>query len=373
MNVLLINLILHTAENGIIPHYPSNSDCMIYNMARGFVAQGHSVTILASEEFKPKEEENYPFQILYFPSLLPSILKPALLPWPKHLGRWLKKYGQNYDAVITSETFSLGTLIASFHIPHNKLLIWHEMDSLQAAFKKIPAKIWHKIIVPLKLQDIRVVARSADARNFISQYMHNVSNIIVDHGIDSEKFRPSNSPKKRRLVVVSQLVPRKRIDKTIRTFAELLSLPEYADFKLDIVGDGISRNELLSLSKELGVAEQVIFHGRLSHNDFAPISKDAMALLVNTEKDLNMVSIPESIVSGTPILTNNVPTSATFINNEGTGIAKDNWGVVELRQIIDNNERYVENCLRIRPQLLNTNCASTLLSLVPDIEDATNH
>ncbi len=360
MNVLIINLILHTAEKGVIPRYHSNSDCMIYNMARGFVASGHKVTILASEEFRPLEPENNPFDIIYFPSVLPKLFRPDLLPLPKGLMKWLRNHHEEYEKVITSETFSFGTLAAARVCP-GKTVIWQEMASLQKAFKKIPSRFWYNVVAPLTMSQIPVIARSETARKFILKYMRNVSERIVDHGIDGDIFHPSLGPKKKSFIVISRLVRGKRIDLTIEKFARFIAIPGYEDYHLDIVGDGDERENLEQLTEQLGIGKNVTFHGRLPHSGFSSLSADSMAFLVNTQNDLNMVSIPESIVSGTPIVTNTVPTCIPFLIKEGVGIAKDNWDEKDLLYVVQHNSEFVENCKRVRPSLLNTGCAQSLI------------
>lgn len=360
MNILIINLILHTAEKGVIPKHRSNADCMIYNMARGFVDLGHKVTLIASEEYRPSAGENNPFEVVYFPSVMPGLFRPDLLPYPKGFKRWLRHHRDQYDKVISSETFSFGTLAAAEECPE-KLVIWQEMASLQRAFRKIPARIWYGIVAKIKMSGVRVIPRSERSRDFISRYMGNVSEVIVDHGVNGEIFHPSDTGKQRRLVVISQLIKRKRIDTIIKKFSDFIKLPGYGDFHLDIVGDGPERWNLENEVRKLGIESNVKFHGRLRHIEFAPISAGAMAFLVNTENDLNMVSIPEAITCGTPIVTNTVPTCTPFLIKEGLGIAKDNWDEEDLRYIVEHNKEFVENCLRVRPTLLNTGCAKALL------------
>ena len=51
MNVLIINPILFTADNDIIPKVKSIKDSMIYNFALGFKQNGHQVTLYAAEDY----------------------------------------------------------------------------------------------------------------------------------------------------------------------------------------------------------------------------------------------------------------------------------------------------------------------------------
>ena len=90
MNILIINPILSTSEKGVITRRKSIKDCMICNFAQGFVNARHSVTILASEEFRPLQPETYDYQVLFFPSRLTKIFKPDLIPFPVGMRKWMK-------------------------------------------------------------------------------------------------------------------------------------------------------------------------------------------------------------------------------------------------------------------------------------------
>lgn len=79
--------------------------------------------------------------------------------------------------------------------------------------------------------------------------------------------------------------------------------------------------------------------------------------------DLNMVSIPESIVSGTPVVMNTMPTSASFVNDNHLGIAKDNWDEHTLIQLISDYESYHEACVKARFGLTNVGCAKKMISI----------
>ena len=103
MNILIINCILCTAEKGVIPKRKSIKDTMICNYAMGFIANGDNVTILASEEFQPTDNETYPFDVVYFKSWLPCLFKPHLLPWPMGMRTFIRENVGKFDVVITSE------------------------------------------------------------------------------------------------------------------------------------------------------------------------------------------------------------------------------------------------------------------------------
>ena len=361
MRVLLINCILSTAEHGIIKRKETIIDCMISNFARGFVETGHQVTLLASEEFRPtRQDEQLPFEVVYFPSLMPRLFKPSLLPWPRGMRSWLKRHASDYELVIASETFQISSLIASRICP-DKLLIWQEMDRHQRLLFQLPSKFWHRVVVPLMMRHVTVVPRSEPARAFIGHYSNRVSDVIVDHGTDAHTLYPSDEHDKA-FIVVSQLVERKRVDSIITKFARLMAHPGYEDYRLDIIGDGDQRQELEQLASRLGVKDQVIFHGFQPHWRLAEPLRRSLALLVDTSNDLNMVTIAEAITSGTPVVTNTKPSTAPFIASHGLGIVRDGWDENDLIRVINDYDRMHAACVREGKELTNVACARKMIA-----------
>ncbi len=363
MKIVLLNLILHTAEKGVIPRHASNHDCMIYNMARGFVANGHTVTIIASEEYRPLSVETNLFEVIYLPSFAKRVFRPDLLPLPKRLYNYLKRNRQEIDLVISSEVFSVASLIASL-VLQEKLMIWHELSAHQKFMFKFPSRLWYNVVARMFMKNIPVTARSEAARLFISRYMLNVADQIVDHGANSEIFNPSpdNKPEKR-FIVISQLIERKRIDKIIYKFSNFISDPGNDDYTLDIVGRGPKEDELRTIISNLGISRNVNLHGFMTHEKLAVLSSNSLALLVFTERDLNMVSIPESIVAGTPVLTNSVPCTASFISKHKLGIVDDEWGSSELEEMSRRYDEFHANCIAIRDELTEKGCAKKLVDI----------
>lgn len=363
MKILIINCILSTAEHGVIQRKASIGDCMISNFARGFIELGHSVTLLASQEFRPTgANEGLPFEVIYFPSRLPQVFKPSLLPWPAGMRRWLKRHAGDYGLVITSESFQLASLIAARTCPE-RLLIWQEMDRHQRFLFRLPSRLWHHVVFPLLMRHVTVVARSQPAQRFMSRYSHHVSDIIVDHGTDAHTLYPTDEVDQA-FIVVSQLVKRKNVDKIITKFSRLVHQAPYSGYRLDIVGDGDQKAELQRVATALGVADKVRFAGFLPHQQLAGPLRRAMALLVDTSSDLNMVTIAEAITSGTPVVTNTKPSTASFIASRGLGIVNDNWNEQSLIDVINNYDRLHQACVAARDELTNVACARKMLQAI---------
>ena len=227
---------------------------------------------------------------------------------------------------------------------------------------KVPSRLWYNVVVRCAMRHSLVVPRSTAAAEFVSNYAARVSDTIVDHGANAQLLYPDDSPTDS-FIVLSRLVPGKRIDTIINKFAALVAMPQYAHYRLHIVGDGDSAANIKQQAINAGLQEKVIFHGFMRHHEVAPLLRGARAMLVNTAMDLNMVSIPEAIVSGTPVITNTLPATAQFIVEHGLGIARNNWDTTDLVDIINHYDRYHAACVAVRDTLTNVGCAARMVNI----------
>lgn len=348
MKVLIVNAILYTNEDKIVRKVNSIKDCMICDLCRAFVNKGHEVTLIAAEEYKPLNEEEYPFEIVWFKSYFKQIFTANKIPCNIGIEKYLKE--NTFDLVISSEVFSLDTLLVAKTCPQ-KLIIWQEMAFHQKMARQMASKFWHNVIVKIFYKNVKVIARTDKAREFISKYCSNVSDRIIQHGIDLKKFN-FEKHKNKTFIVSSQLIDRKRIDLIIKTFGDFIQQIN-GDYTLLIAGEGEKRIELEKLTHSLGLDKKVIFLGKLPHKELIEYLSKAKAMLIYTKKDNSMISIAESIAVGTPVITTNIPDNAKYIRENKLGIVSDCWGVKDLESVINNNSEYVNNCREYRHQLDN--------------------
>ena len=363
MKLLIVNPILFTSEKYVIPEIRTIKETMIYSMCMGFVTNGHQVTLAAAADFKPvPEEDEYDFEVLFFKSVLPRIFLPSVLPLSFDFYSYLKANHKKFDLVVCSEVFTFTALFASIICP-SKTVIWQEMTLHPHKFFQIPSKFWHWVIVPLFIRSVRcVIPRSGRAYSFIRQYMKNVSKATVDHGINVLHFDCCRE-KERQVISSSRLVPGKNIESIILVYSKLIKIKGFEDIKMLIAGDGIARKSLESLVEKLNLQGHVTFLGFLKQKELNEAVKTSCVFMINTLRDQNMLSIPESIVSGTPVITNLLPASADYIQKEKLGIAKDGWDEYDLIEIIENNPCYVDNCILYREKLTNAYCAERIVEI----------
>ena len=204
MKVLVINPIMYTSETKNIKRAASIKDTMMYDFCLAFHEMGHSITLVGGEPFKPTKSETYPFEVLWWECKCQKVCMPHCLPFMPETYRYVKQHRAEYDLIITSEVFSLNSLMAYRAAP-DKTIIWHELAKHNAIMKKIPSKIWYGVIAKIFMRNAKVVARSVEARNFVKKYCVNTDVNVIDHGVNLDKFKASTE-KDNSFVVCSQLI-----------------------------------------------------------------------------------------------------------------------------------------------------------------------
>ena len=360
--VLVINPILYPAETNVIPRVESVKDTMIYSMCLGFLRAGHEVTLAAAEDYRPIREESYDFPILWFRTVFHKVFMPRCFPYMPGLCRYLKEHGE-YDIVVTSEAFATWSYTASRVVPE-KTIIWHELAAHNNMLHRIPSRIWYHLVARFLMRRALVVPRSEEAGKFIGHFMSKTVSEPIDHGVDLERF-PVEEGEEREdsFVVVSQLIPRKRIAHTIEAFA--LFRKGHPSYRLHVIGAGEEEEVLKRLAGKLDVKESVVFWGQLSHERLLPMVAASKAMLVSTAKDNNMVSIVESIALGTPVVTTAVPYNASYIRREELGIVEDDWSVSALERIVSENARYVKKLSGLQTEAIQRGLCRALFYAYP--------
>ena len=344
MKVLIVNPILYTSETAAIKPAASIKDTMIYDLCLAFYNLGHEITLFAGDVFHPTEKEDYPFRVIWSPCRLKKLCKPHVLPYCPKLKALVKN--EHFDLIISSEVFSLNSLLLAGRCKNN-LLIWHELAKHNRLMKQIPSKLWYSIVARLFFRHTRIIPRSAEAKAFIKRYCANVSDTIIDHGVNLEKFPPCEQ-KEKFFIVSSQLIARKQIDKTIHVFSDFVA--GHPDYQLYICGEGDKENELKQQVNTLQLNEAVTFLGKVPHETLKSYLSRAAAMLIYTKKDNNMVSVVESIACGTPVITTSVPYNASYIRQYALGIVDDNWDAEALNTVV-NDSVYIRNCLAYRDKV----------------------
>lgn len=357
MKILIVNPIIYTSETSNIRKVNTIKDTMIYDLCLAFFEEGHDVELIACNEFKPENNEKYPFKVTWLNAKIKKICKPNVLPYCPDIKNVIKN--NKYDLIITSEVFSLNSLILAVKSKKN-LIVWHELAKHNNIMKKIPSKFWYGVVARIFFRNVLVVPRSTEAKKFISKYCNKVSDKVIDHGVNLKKFTFCEE-KDNYFVVSSQLIERKRINIIIDKFWEYTKNYD-KNSKLIIIGDGKEKENLVKQVENYNIKNNVIFTGQLNHDKLISYLMKAKAMLVYTRKDNNMISIVESIAVATPVVTTSIPYNSSYIKKYSLGIVNDNWDAQDLSKIA-NDSSYIKNCLKYRSKLSTVNKVREFLSI----------
>ena len=363
MRILVINPILYTCDGPQVHRVMTIKDTMIHAMCMGFRYLGHEVTLAAVDDYRPTTDEKYDFEVLWFHDTLRWLL-PSPLPCPWGLYGYLRNHAQDFDVILTSETFAFTSLFAACIAPE-KTLIWQELSVHQRKWRRLPSRLWYRWVAPWAFKNVPVVVpRSQRAHDFIKQYLKQTIDTVVDHGIDLS-WLPEGAEKQRQFIAVGRLVETKGMDIIIDRFARFCQLPQAEGYTLLIAGRGPMENSLHLQLDRLGIDDRVTFLGHLDHAALGKHLAQSTASLVATSHDLNMISVTESIAAGTPVIMNTVPNSAHFVRQHALGIVSDDWDANDLLAVAQD-QGYAQRCRDIRPSLSCQAAAQQILNLIEE-------
>ncbi|WP_102324054.1 glycosyltransferase [Komagataeibacter saccharivorans] len=192
--------------------------------------------------------------------------------------------------------------------------------------------------------DVFVANSSYIARRIRKVYRRNAT--VVFPPVDIDRFEMSAAPRQD-YVVVSRLVPYKRIDLVVEAFRRM---PERV---LHVAGDGPERERIVALADN---APNIILHGRVSDEEVLRMMRQARAFVFAAEEDFGIAMV-EAQACGTPLIVFGRGGACDIVRDMGdaggaTGVFFDEQGA---DAIITAVERFESIQDRITPQACHAN------------------
>lgn len=292
---------------------------VMLNLAHEFVRVGHQVEfVLMQARGELLEEAQSSFFVV-------DLDTPRARNVPLALARYLRR--RRPDALLAAMwPLTVIAPVAAHLSRHHCTVLVSEHNSLSVQYRD-----WGKAHWVAMKASMAVGYRLADRRVGVSAGV--AADIATLSGLRSAEFdvihnpvppRPVPTDKAmrdtdllwsgsncRRILTVGSMKPQKNHPLLLRSFAQL----DRPEARLMFLGNGPEREALLSLAKELGVADRVIFAG--FHHDPTPfyITADLFVLSSNYEGFGNV--IVEALACGTPVVSTDCPSGPAEILDSG--------------------------------------------------------
>lgn len=134
----------------------------------------------------------------------------------------------------------------------------------------------------------------------LSDIVDSDSLFVIPHSIEIPQLTNENS--RQNFVVIARLTKQKQINHILHAFQKVLS--KYPDNFLDIYGEGDQKNYLEQITTDLGIKNNVIFHGRVSN--VGEIFQQAKCSIVSSVFEGFALTIQESLANGCPVVSYDV-------------------------------------------------------------------
>lgn len=144
---------------------------------------------------------------------------------------------------------------------------------------------------------------------------------FIGQAIDTEVFRPIGmKDRSHEIIYVGRISPRKRIDRMIQVFADLVAMAAGAPLKLRLIGPALTsiddkyQQDLRRTVHELGLENHVEFMGSLTAEEIASWHSRAFVHLNLSETGSMDKTVMESLACGCPVLTHGTAFRALLAN-----------------------------------------------------------
>ena len=147
----------------------------------------------------------------------------------------------------------------------------------------------------------------------------------------------------RKFVFVGSLYKLKRVEDSIKALSA--AFPE-KNFTFDIVGEGEEERNLRSLVKELGVENQVIFHGQVSRDSAQTIIHNADCFVMVSSREAFGLVYVEAMAKGCIVIATKGQGMDGIIKNGENGFLCESENVTKLASLIKNISEMLPEKLR---------------------------
>ncbi|HJQ12774.1 MAG TPA: glycosyltransferase [Gemmatimonadaceae bacterium] len=155
--------------------------------------------------------------------------------------------------------------------------------------------------------------------------------VVAPMPVSTDLFEPGDSRDGQRLLFVGRLNAQKGVDHLLHALAEMKSKAS-----LDIVGDGPDREDLVRLTRELGLTPRVTWHGQVAQTELPELYRQAAAVVVpSVDEGLGLTAV-EALLCETPVVAFDSGGLRDVIQHEKTGLLVQPGDRASLAKTLDD-------------------------------------
>jgi len=132
------------------------------------------------------------------------------------------------------------------------------------------------------------------------------------------------------VITIGRLVPWKGIDELITLVPALIE--KYHNFKLVVVGDGTEYEKLTKLCRDTGVESDVVFTGRLGHEQTLALLKRSDVFILNSRYEGLPHTVIEAMACKCPVIASNLVGIGEVIEDGRNGLTIDPGNTQQLSE-----------------------------------------
>jgi glycosyltransferase involved in cell wall biosynthesis len=225
------------------------------------------------------------------------------------------------DCVVLHEPNPVAGTSAFLHTPAPRLVVWHHADLLRPSwaphtYGRVQRALYRRADCVI-VSSPRLVADSALVRQ-----ARRVA--VIPFGIDLDRYRRSDAEHAAAIDRIKAQHPGPRVlfvgrfvyYKGVHVLLEAMAA---CPGTLILVGEGPLEEELRRRASELGIADRVVFAGRVSDADLPAYyrASDVFVLPSIARTEAFGVVQVEAMAAGVPVVSTNLPTGVPWVNQDG--------------------------------------------------------
>ncbi len=323
--------------------FPNVNGAAIFSveLAKGLAKIGHEVAVIApSRKFKHTITQHAGMTIYGIPSvMIPKMIHPGGIRIPVEINQTIIRAiieQMRPDIIHIQDHFMIGSRAASLgrklgiptvgtnhFLPENFIHYFHPPSFAKKPLSKLA---WRQFINVYKLLDLITVPTKTTADLLHSLGLKNPITPI-SCGVDLKRFNPRNSgshlkkhyhitDSKLVILFVGRLDKEKNIDLIIKAFAEVQKI---TNSHLVIAGKGKEKTNLINLSKNLNLNQNVTFTGFVPDKDLAALYRMADLFVIASIAELQSIATMEAMASGLPVIATEVLALPELVHNGKNG------------------------------------------------------